>query len=435
MRLVVSCAAALAVVVACAREIRPPPADSLNGFTAPLSYLSGLRMVVDGSVDDAPADVILDIASPLSAISAACLLDGREIHAERTARVRQVDGTVLDMPEVALPPARIGTRRIGARMVGVVPARDRCVLSLGGDVLSQYAIHLDPERHSLSLSETVPRQRYLERPPSSSTEDVQLIELTRHPDTDWPLVSARLSRGSAQMTSTFILSSRSARSTLSNDEARAGGFQPLAARFPIDDFELSPGFGIQHLTLRSDSTWKNAVAVGLLGSDVWGRFRSTIDLRGGVLILRRPKTSSASGRQLCASADGQNSEEACFALRTVKRGDSLSVVGTVWRDLPEGGRLHLDPVDSQGHPVLTGCQYGLSFPAGARGSSMRRDFPWGNVAQAFPECAEAVRGANGFSLSLFEEGPLDECEGECAFVRRRSGRRVLCACASSFGDF
>jgi hypothetical protein len=451
MRTWAVCTAALALA-GCPRAIRREPADSLSGFTAPLSFGAGLRLVVDGSVDDAPADIVLDVASPLSMVTADCLSNGRNLYPDRAARVRQVDGTTIGVDEVALPPARIGSRRIGARMVGVIAGQRRCVLSLGTDVLSQYAIQFDPERHSIALSGTLARSSYLQSS-FPATEEVHIVELARDPETDWPLLSARLNQGTVKSTSTFILSSRSEQSMLSEDEARAIGFQPAAAaplekflnsnlgrrvapfhRFALDSFELSPSFGIHRLTVRGDPAWKNPAAAGLLGSDVWGRFHATIDIGAGLLILRRPRTSSAGDRQLCAVADGRASEEACFVLNASKLGDSLSVVSAIWRDLPEGGRLHLDPVDAQGRPLQSACQYGLSFQPGDRGLSMRRDFPWQAVEQAFPECAEAVRRADGFALSLFEDGPLSECQGECAFVRRRGGRKVLCACASALDD-
>jgi len=448
-RLVVCAAVGLA---GCARAVRHEPPDNLSGFTAPLSYGAGLRLVVDGAVEDAPAAIVLDVASPLSTVSASCLPDGRERNPEAVARVRQIDGTVVDLPQIELPSARIGSRRIGSRRVGVVARQHRCVMSLGADVLSGYAIQFDPELRSVAFSESLARERYL-RPASSPMEEVHVIEIARHPDTDWPLVSARLSQGPAKGTSTFIVSSRSQQSMISAEEAKASRFERagdavekslglesgrrLAENFPqfaLDNLELSPGFGIRRLVLRGDSGWKNPAAAGVLGTDVWGRFHWTMDLKAGVIVLRRPKAPSAEGRQLCASPDGRESEEACFALHTAKLGDSLSAIGVIWRDLPEGGRLHLDPVDSQGRPLLSTCQFGLSFPPGDRGSSMRRDFPWQAMEKAFPECADVVRRADRFSLALFEEGPLTECQRDCAFVRRRGGRKVLCACSSTIDD-
>ena len=448
-RMVVCAAVGLA---GCARSVRHEPPDNLSGFIAPLSFGAGLRMVVDGAVEDAPAAVVLDVASPLSTVSASCLSDGRERQAKTVVSVRQIDGTVVDLPEIELPPARIGSRRIGSRKVGVVAHQHRCVLSLGADVLSDYSIRFDPERRSVAFSESLARERYLRTTPSP-TEDVHVVELARHPDTDWPMVSARLSQGPAKGTSTFVVSSRAQQSMISVEEAKAIRFERagdpvekslgidsgrrLAENFPqfaVDNLELSPGFGIHRLVLRGDSGWKNPAAAGLLGTDVWGRFHWTIDLRAGVIVLRRPKATSAEGRQLCTASDGRDSEEACFALHTAKLGDSLSAIGVIWRDLPEGGRLHLDPVDSQGRPLLSTCQFGLSFQPGDRGSSMRRDFPWQAMEQAFPECAEVVRRADRFSLALFEEGPLTECQRDCAFVRRRGGRKVLCACSSAIDD-
>src|SRR5258708_33835405 len=93
-------------------------------------------------------------------------------------------------------------------------------------------------------------------------------------------------------------------------------------QFALDALELAPGFGIHRLVLRGDSGWKNPTAAGVLGTDVWGRFHWTIDLRAGIIVLRRPKASSTEGRQLCRSPDGRDSEEAGFAVHTAKRADS-----------------------------------------------------------------------------------------------------------------
>src|SRR5258707_5053089 len=286
-RMVVCAAVGLA---GCARAVRHEPADNLSGFTAPLSVGAGLRLVVEGSVEDAPAAIVLDVASPLSTVSASCLSDGRERHPEKVVRVRQLDGTIGELPEVELPAARIGSRRIGRRMVGLVAHQHRCVRSVGADVLSGYSIRFDPERRSVAFSESLPKERYL-RSMASPTEEVHVVDLARHPDTDWLLVSARLSQGAAKGTSTFVVSSRAQQSMISVEEAKANQFERandpvqkslgsdsgrrLAENFPqfaVDSLELSPGFGIHRLLLRGDSGWKNPAAAGLLGTDVWGLF-------------------------------------------------------------------------------------------------------------------------------------------------------------------
>ncbi len=43
----------------CARAVRHEPADNLSAFTAPLSVGAGLRLAVEGSVEDAPAAIVL----------------------------------------------------------------------------------------------------------------------------------------------------------------------------------------------------------------------------------------------------------------------------------------------------------------------------------------------------------------------------------------
>src|SRR5262249_41853487 len=126
-------------------------------------------------------------------------------------------------------------------------------------------------------------------------------------------------------------------------------------------------------------------------------------------------------------------EERCFALRVLKLGDSLAAMATVWRELPEGARLHLDPVGTDGRAIASDCRFGLSFSQGDRGMSTAQQFPWPAMERAFPACVGVIRQANSFALSLFEEGPLIQCPGQCAFVRQLGTSRVSCQCAKSPG--
>jgi hypothetical protein len=134
-------------------------------------------------------------------------------------------------------------------------------------------------------------------------------------------------------------------------------------------------------------------------------------------------------RQQCASPGGTFSEEACYGLYVRREPDgSVSVSGAVYRDLPEGGRLHLEPVGADGQRLETGCGVGLSFPSTSRGPTTQHRLPWTSLAQALPACHAALATATGFKLALFEEGRQPECPTACAFVTEAASRRTVCEC-------
>ena len=101
---------------------------------------------------------------------------------------------------------------------------------------------------------------------------------------------------------------------------------------------------------------------------------------------------------------------------------------SIWRDLPKGGRLYLEPRGADGAVIRTQCRVGISFSASDRGASTEHLFPWPGLDRAMPACAQELTHARSVEPALFEEGGVDECPGACAFAQSLEGRQVSCEC-------
>ncbi len=442
--------ALLLVLSGCLRGAGPAtPAEvpgSLAGQTLPLLPSPNLRLVVEGHLRGRPVPVVLDVARALSAVSAGCWDEKNPPPPTvGTARVPDVyagPGGVRDWPLVRVSGLRVGNTPLGPRGVGLTDERV-CSVTLGADVLAPYAFTVDPLRREVSFEKSRPRAEYLAEaaaPGADPAEEVLRLELSREPVGDWPLLAARVTQGEAALTGPFVLGTREPFSRLALGAAEAQGFQPLetAANLPpraylVDAVEMASGVGVQPLVLEAGVGWRNPTTLGRLGPDVWGRFRTTVDVQGDTLVLRRPRVQSVEGRQRCARPGAQNPEElreeSCFGLH-VRRGAEgrMAVTGSVFRDLPEGGRLHLELLGEDGKPLTLDCQVGFSFAPTSRGVTTQHLVPWPRLVQAMPECNEALKTVRGYSLALFEEGQLQECPNACIFVHQPSTRRTICEC-------
>lgn len=203
--------------------------------------------------------------------------------------------------------------------------------------------------------------------------------------------------------------------------------------FALDLLELAPGVSLREAVVRVERGWRGGGIRGTLGGDVWGRFHATIDVGARVLVLRRPRAVVAGGRQQC-ERNGLLSEESCFSLYGWRDADGLNVAGTVWKDLPEGGRLYLDLLDPQGKPLSADCRLGLSFSAADRGAGTVHTLPWPGLADAAPSCAALLESAQSVAPGLFDEGELPDCPGACAFVQSVVSGRALCECHAPLGS-
>lgn len=439
----------LMLVAGCARSPASGPArpQGLAGQTLPLLASPALRLTVAGRLGGRAVPVVLDVARPLSLVSRGCF-EGEPPAPEGTVRAPEPAGGFRAWPVVPLSAFTVGPGAVPVRSAGL-SGEKACAVTLGSDALESYALTVDPLRREVTFSASRSREAYAaEAAASDAAREVHVVELSREPVGDWPLLAVRVRQGEAEVTGPFVLGSREPFSRLAVAPAEAQGLQPLetAANLPprtfaVDAVEVAEGVGARPLVVEAAGRWESPSSLGRLGPDVWGRFTATLDAKGGVLVLRRPRvgppatgtapgaTTAPGGRQQCAGPGGAFSEEACYGLHVRREPDgSISVSGAVFRDLPEGGRLHLEPLGADGGRLESGCGVGLSFPATSRGLTTQHRLPWTSLAQALPACQAALSAATGFRLALFEEGRQPECPTACAFVTETASRRTLCEC-------
>ncbi|AGC42841.1 hypothetical protein MYSTI_01493 [Myxococcus stipitatus DSM 14675] len=440
----------------CHREVAPSASrpEGLAGQTLPLLASPALRLTVAGTLGGRSVPVVLDVARPLSMVSQACF-DGGAPAPEGTVRAPEIAGGFRAWPVIPLPALTVGPSRVPLGSAGLSGEKP-CSVTLGSDVLEPYALTVDPLRREVTFTASRSRESYLsEVARSDAAREVHRMELSREPVGDWPLLAAQVAQGDAELTGPFVLSTREPFSRLAVGPAEAQGLQPLetAANLPprtfaVDAVDLAAGVGVRPLVVEAAGRWDSPSSLGRLGPDVWGRFTATLDAKGGVLVLRRPRVSAPAAppptagaapplapappltpRQRCSDAQGVFSEEACYGLHVRREPDGgVSLTGAVFRDLPEGGRLYLEPVSAEGQRVESGCAVGLSFPSTSRGLTTQHRLPWPSMAQSLPICHAALTRAKGFKLSLFEEGSQPECPTACAFVTEAATRRTVCEC-------
>ncbi|WP_407667182.1 hypothetical protein [Myxococcus qinghaiensis] len=487
----------------CHREVASGPSRSegLTGRTLPLLASPALRLTVAGKLGTRVVPVVLDVARPLSMVSQACF-DGGAPVPEGTVRAPEIAGGFRAWPVVPLPVLTVGGASVPLRSAGLSGEKP-CSVTLGSDVLEPYALTVDPLRREVTFTASRSREAQpAAEVASDAAREVHRVELSREPVGDWPLLAVRVTQGEAELTGPFVLATREPFSRIAVAPAEAQGLQPLetAAHLPprtfaVDSMDVAEGVGARPLVVEAAGRWDSPSSLGRLGPDVWGRFTATLDAKGGVLVLRRPRvraveepavgkvespqpegavrsdvaapssvapatltatvdsaakssgdtmtpprlssepaappatSSPVARRQQCTDAHGVFSEEACYGLHVRKEPEGgISVVGAVFRDLPEGGRLHLEPVGADGQRLESGCGIGLSFPATSRGLTTQHRLPWSSLAQALPMCHAALVQAQGFTLALFEEGSQPECPTACAFVTETSSRRTVCEC-------
>ncbi len=427
----------LMLVAGCSKGTATGPSrpQGLFGQTLPLLASPALRLTVAGRLGPRPVPVVLDVARPLSLVSRGCF-EAAPPAPEGTVRAPEPAGGFRAWPVVPLPALTVGARALPVRTAGL-SGEKACAVTLGADVLEPYALTVDPLRREVTFTASRPREAYAAEA-SDVAREVHPVELSREPVGDWPLLAVRVRQGEAEVTGPFVLGSREPFSRLAVAPAEAQGLQPLetAAHLPprtfaVDAVEVAEGVGARPLVVEAAGRWESPSSLGRLGPDVWGRFTATLDARGGVLVLRRPRVAppAEGARQHCVGPDGTPSEEACYGLHVRREPDgSTSVSGAVYRDLPEGGRLHLEVLGADGARLETGCGVGLSFPPTSRGLTTQHRLPWASLAQALPACGPALAAARGFRLALFEEGRQPECPTACAFVTETASRRTVCEC-------
>lgn len=425
--------------LACPRGAGPVAHASLIGLEAPLLPGPGLRVALAAQVFEVPAELIIDVTSPLSLVTTACL-DGPMVGA-RGASIADPIGPDAVLPVTRLSGLTVAGRRLVPMKAALVESR-ACVVVLGTDVLAGAALELHPSRRTLRFVASRSRDGWVDEAQRRGGE-AQVLTLTRDPTHDWPLLAARLTQGAASLTGTFALSTRERSSRVYDATVRGAGFSstrellqqlalpkelvPLEAgavqSVAVDQVELAPGVGASGLSFTLLAGAPPHGVVGVLAADAWGRFEATIDLGAGVLVLQRPRVLSAGDRFQCARGELAPTEDGCFELQQARGPEGLLVTATVWSPLREGGRLYLD------FPGLSPvCRVGFTFDRGDRGRSTQHAVPWTRLFESMKDCAESLAPAKEVALALYEDSPLRECPGVCAFAQDLRTGRMSCEC-------
>jgi hypothetical protein len=413
-----------------------PEKPHFTGRTFPLLSTPALRLSIPGKLGERPIPILLDVARPLSLVATACFA-GAPPRPEGKVRAPEPSG-MREWAMVPLPGLRVGDVPLAGFSAGLTGEKF-CAVTLGADVLSPYALTVDALRREVTFAASRSREAYAAEVAALQEDPAwegHLLELSREPIGDWPLLAARIGQGDARLTGPLVLSTRDPFSRVALGPAESQGLRPLetAAGLPprailVDSVEVAVGLGVHPLAVETGA-WASASSLGRLGPDVWGHFRATVDVQGGVLLLRRPRVLDSGSRQRCARTGTPGfDEEFCYALHTRTDPDGvLALSVAVYRDLPEGGRLHLEPLGEDGTPLQTGCRVGITFAQTSRGATTQHRLPWSSLALSMPECYAELASGKGYALALFEEGSLPECALTCAFVHEARTRRTLCEC-------
>lgn len=398
---------------------------SLAGLTLPLVPSPRLRLAVPGRLEGRLAEVGFEVAQGLSSVTSGCVPAPR--------LVGQVALNEPLLPDQQLPVAQVAGLEVAQVALAPFPAAllpgAACRVTLGAPELRGLALEVRPFARTVRFRASQSRADWEVPTPG---EERLVVALTAEPRFDWPLLPVRLVQGEAVLDAAFVLSTRQGPSRLAVGAAARSGLRltrrpPSGARalaeeaLVLDRLELGPGFGLEEGLLAAVESAGEGVALGVLGSDVWERFDTVVDVGAGVLVLARPRLATAGGRSLCDVGAGLD-EASCFGLRTrALAGRGVAVTAALHRALPGGGRLYLDIAGTVGS-----CRAGFSFPPGGPGRSTQHVFPLGRAA--LPGCQAQLEGARGLELGLFEDGAHPRCPGLCAFMEDRSSGRVVCEC-------
>lgn len=437
----------LAALVGCHSALGPEASagQDLEGLTLPLPAEGHLKLEVQGAVAGTPAEIALELAQPLTLVSEGCFPQGAP-SSERTVRVPQLAAGLTSYPEISLAGLTLGSTRVGTVRAGLVRGVKDCRVTVGSDVLEAYALAVSLARRTVTFARAGSAATFA----APAGWEVTRLELSRDPQTDWPLVPAQLTQDGARLTGPFALTTSATRSHVSERAALGAGLRPasqqieamhLPAQLPLppslgaeilstDALELTPEVSLPHLEVSLVPPWERENPLGTLGSDVWGRFDALIDLRGHALVLSRPRVAVSRGGSACG-APGQERGEACFQLESGPDAAGARATVTLWRALPHGGRVEVEPLGADGKPVALPCRLGFTFSPQPEGASLSQTFPWPQLAQGLPECGQALSAARSFQFAIWSEGYDRTCPGSCAFAQEPGSGRTVCSCEQS----
>jgi hypothetical protein len=237
-------------------------------------------VAVWGALNGAPVEVRMESARTMSAATQACFPSSAPSRV--TVRVPLAAGGAEELSEVILKGLVVGGRALTPFHVGVWKEKGPCVVTLGTDALLPYALQVSPAHRTVTFVASRPVDFYARwGAEETATEDRGVLELTRAPTTDLPLLAVGTG-GRAPWVAPFIVSTTLERTVASEEARKRLGSGPLS---------LSPDLSLASVPVDQAPRWSQPVAVGVLGVDVLGRFDFTLDLGAQRLALARERVN------------------------------------------------------------------------------------------------------------------------------------------------
>jgi len=420
----------------CHRETSGTPIDTLEGLSLELLPTPALRVAASASVDGIAAQLMFDPSQPVSFITSGC---GAQRDVVAQVKVPDPFGPDESYPLTQISDLAVGGKRFRSFEAAMAQG-NTCVIVLGQRELGNVAIEVNPATRVMRFRAPQTRKQWVEEL-AKRGGDAQVMEVTREPRTDWPMIPLRVRQGQTRFDATMLLSLSESKTRLFEKPVREAGLKPgleLLQGLPMpkeppkefaqlkglafDSLEFAPGFGVTDGMMDLEQGAPPHAAQGVLGADVWSHFVTTWDVKENVLVLWRPRVFISGGRAKC-ERDGVTSAENCFELHSTISQGQLNATAMVWSPLPRGAELTLDIAGGENT-----CSVGFTFAPGDRGVSTHHTFAWGKLRESMPGCANAFAAATTATPGMLEEDPLEECPGVCAWARENLTGRLSCEC-------
>ena len=185
-----------------------------------LSAEGPVRFELTGAVERTPAQVFVELSQPLATVTGGCFPGGAP-DTRRTMRVQRVPGGFETLREVPVQGAQLGQVHLAAFRAALLETPGPCRLTLGSDAVEGLALRFELSTRTLHLEAPTSREAALASVPPG--DEAAVLELSRDPSNDWPLLPVQLRQGGAVLTGTFALSTGGAHSQVSGSAAEQAG--------------------------------------------------------------------------------------------------------------------------------------------------------------------------------------------------------------------
>jgi hypothetical protein len=266
----------------------------LVGLSLPLPFAQSRRLVVEGRVGKVAARVRFDLGSAISRLSSGCLPDAR---VGSSIRISSAFSNDLVLPITKVRGAVVGTVTLAGFPAALEDAPG-CLVTLGTDELAGTLLDIDFSRDRLEIHASGGSDALTMK--AGVVHPVRFA-LSREPRFDWPLFAFRLSQRTKQGAGVAVFSTLPTSSALTRSFTEASNLATTAelseqgdsASVPLTTFELAPGAGIEFPTLMVVASSRSAAVSGVIAADIWGQFRTLIDVGEGTVTLLERTGSAA----------------------------------------------------------------------------------------------------------------------------------------------